>query len=98
MKVTLIIKLQIQHLKQQVNFEKILGKDGYIKIYNDNKLIATIDKNTTLDDQNNFIINYDTEVKALKFEISEIKEIGKIVIENTKIIPTLKDYTEEQIK
>ena len=83
----------------KVNFEKILGKDGYIKIYNeDNELIATIDKNTTLDDQNNYIINYNTEIKSLKFETSNIKEIGKIVIENTKIIPEKTKYTEEQIK
>ena len=74
----------------KTNFKNILGNDGYFKIYNqDDNLVATINKDTEVDENNNYIVNYDTQIKSLKYEISNIKSIGKIIIENTKIIPTL---------
>lgn len=82
----------------KTNFKNILGNDGYIKIYNqDDNLVATINKDTEVDENNNYIVNYDTQIKSLKYEISTIKSIGKIIIENTKIIPTL-EKSEEEIK
>lgn len=76
----------------RTNFENILGNDGYIKIYNENnKLIAIIDKNLETDENNNYVIKYDTEIKELKFETSEIKTVGKLILENSKIIPVVED-------
>lgn len=78
----------------KTNFENILGNDGYIKIFNeDNKLIAIIDKNLKTDENNNYVIKYDTEIKELKIETSEIKTVGKLILENSKIIPAVKDET-----
>lgn len=78
----------------KTNFEKILGNDGYIKLYNDDdKLIAIIDKNLETDENNNYVIKYDTEIKKLKIETSTIKTVGKIILENTKTIPAIEDET-----
>ena len=79
----------------KANFENILGNDGYIKLYNDdNKLIAIIDKNLEADKNNNYIIKYDTEIEKLKIETSEIKTVGKLILENSKVIPVIENETE----
>lgn len=83
----------------KLNFDKILGKDGYIKIYDqNNNLIATINNSTETDKENDYIVTYNTDIKELKFETSNIKTIGKLIIENTKTIPAKTQYTASQIK
>lgn len=83
----------------KLNFDKILGKDGYIKIYDpNNNLIETINNNSQLDNENNYVVTYNIELKELKFETSNIKTIGKLIIENTKTIPAKAGYTISQIK
>ena len=78
----------------KTNFENILGNNGYIKLYNDNdKLIAVIDKNSEVDGNDNYVIKYDTEVENLKIETSEIKTVGKLILENSKTIPAIEDET-----
>ncbi len=80
------------------NFNKMLGEEGYIKIYNENnQQIAEINKNTT-QEENYYIINYDTEISSIKIETSKPINVGKIKIENTKAITKETTYNEETIK
>lgn len=92
---------QTKYLKTQINkdnFKKMLGEDGYIKIYNqNNEQIAEINKNTQTDENNNYIINHNQETTKIKIETSKIKTVGKLQIENTKKI-TQQNYEKEQIK
>lgn len=91
----------IKYLKTQINkdnFKKMLGEDGYIKIYNqNNEQIAEINKNTETDENNNYIINYNQETTKIKIETSKIETVGKLQIENIKKI-TQQNYEKEQIK
>lgn len=90
-----------KYLKTQINkdnFKKMLGEDGYIKIYNqNNEQIAEINKNTETDENNNYIINYNQETTKIKIETSKIETVGKLQIENIKKI-TQQNYEKEQIK
>ena len=79
------------------NFEKILGEDGYIKIYDGNSnLISTITKETETDEEGNIIIKYNPKMETIKIETSNPKTIGKIKIENTKEI--VANNNKEEIK
>lgn len=79
------------------NFKQMLGEEGYINIYNqNNQKIATINKESNTDENNNYIVNYDTKVTSIKIETSASKTVGKLKIENKKIITS--DYTKEEAK
>ena len=79
------------------SFKQLLGQEGYVNIYNqNNEKIATINKESNTDENNNYVINYDTKVTSIKIEISPAKTVGKLKIENQKVI--LSDHTKEEIK
>lgn len=79
------------------NFKQMLGEEGYINIYDqNNQKIATINKESNTDENNNYIVNYDTKVTSIKIETSASKTVGKLKIENKKIITS--DYTKEETK
>lgn len=79
------------------NFKQLLGQEGYINIYNqNNEKIATINKESNTDENNNYVINYDTKVTSIKIETSPSKTVGKLKIENQKLI--ISNYTKEETK
>lgn len=75
--------------KEQVN--KLFGEDGILTIYNqDKKVIATINKDTAVDENNNIIINYEND-KPEKIEIITTKPIseGDMEINNIRNIQSV---------
>lgn len=74
----------------------ILGEDGKIIIENENgEVIQQIDKNTTVDENGIFTINYDN-VEKIKIVITQPIKEGTIHIENSKIIKKDSSYKKEQ--
>lgn len=82
------------------NFERILGVDGFIQIYNNrNELISTIDKNTLADEKNELVINYaDKMVNSIKIVTSKPQTEGRLKIINTKAIKGSLPYDKETLK
>lgn len=82
------------------NFERILGIDGFIQIYNNkNELISTIDKNTLADEKNDFVVNYiDKSTNAIKVVTSKPQSEGRLKIINTKEIKSNLPYDKENLK
>lgn len=80
------------------NFNKILGQDGKIEIYNIDTLIGEINKDTGLDENGNYIFEVQGEVANLMIKTTKPVTEGRIVIENTKKITAQSPYTFEQIK
>ena len=82
------------------NFERILGVDGFIQIYNNrNELISTIDKNTLADEKNDLVINYaDKMVNSIKIVTSKSQTEGRLKIINTKAIKGSLPYDKETLK
>lgn len=81
------------------NFERILGVDGFIQIYNRNELISTIDKNTLADEKNNLVINYaDKMVNSIKIVTSKPQTEGRLKLINTKAIKGSLPYDKETLK
>lgn len=62
------------------NFEKMLGENGSIKIYNGETLISTIDKNSAADSNNNYVVNLSSmNLNVIKVETT--KPISEGIIE-----------------
>ena len=82
------------------NMLKVLGDEGYIKIYReDGSLIQEVTKETQSQEDGTISINYDEEINNIKIEVSEPKEEGIIEILNKKAIKeTMKDLTVKKIK
>lgn len=80
-------------------FLKVLGQEGYIKIYNNNnEQIGVIDANTTLDEENNLIYNYENEVSQIKIETSKPIDEGKLRIKHRKLINSYKYFNEQDMR
>lgn len=87
---------------QKDNFERILGTEGYIDIYDEqgNK-IGTINKETQVDDNHNYVFNYSNETHNIIIKTSKpIENImgEELVIEHNKVIKSETAYTLEQLK
>lgn len=81
------------------NFDKILGKDGYIKIYSANELQATINKDTEIKDDEVYTINLEEKnLSNIYIETSKPQEAGRLIINIDKYIKEVINYTKEQIK
>ena len=78
-------------------FLKILGQDGYIKIYDDNNQIGIIDINSSLDEENNLIYNYDSEISKIKIETSKPISEGKLSIKHRKLINSYKYFNKQDM-
>ena len=74
------------------NFEKILGQEGRISIYNGENLIATIDNNTQADENGNLNYNYEANYNNIRIETTQPVEEGKLIIENNKAISATSSY------
>ena len=82
----------------KTNFEKILGSEGTIKIYNEATLIGTINKNANVDENGNYIVNIaGSKLGSIKIETSTPKTEGKLEIEVTKQIGEI-TYSKAQAK
>ena len=69
------------------NLIKILGENGKLEISDsDQNIIAIIDENTNWGEDGTFSINYVKDLTSLLFKTSEIKDVGILEIENTKVI------------
>lgn len=79
-------------------FDKILGEEGSIKIYNSKgELITTINKETTVEN-GNYIYRYEDKINEVIMEISKPTIEGNIIIQSEKAINCNTEYTNEQIK
>lgn len=86
----------------RVNTEKfidILGEDGKIQILDrNNNEIATIDKNTSVNENEEYVIEYAQNAENLTFKTSKIINNGSLEINNTKVIEPLLPYIKTQVK
>lgn len=80
------------------NFEKILGQEGQIKIFNGETLLGTIDKNTQSDENGNLVYNYTANYNTIRIETTKPVEEGIINIENNKAIAATSSYNYETQK
>lgn len=68
-------------------FEKIFGKDGYIKILDNNGTVfANITDSTEKDENDYIVINYPENIKEVNMETSKPIAEGTLNVENTKTI------------
>lgn len=82
----------------KLNFEKILGQEGQIKIFNGETLLGTIDKNTQPDENGNLVYNYTANYNTIRIETTKPVEEGIINIENNKAITATSSYNYETQK
>lgn len=99
---TTISNINYAHYKttkiSKLNFEKILGADGFIKISSTNaEQLAMITKDTPVDENGDFVIDYDKEVNAVTIETSKPVQVGKLEINHTKLLKGQTDYSKSQI-
>ena len=68
------------------NFDKILGEDGEIKLVDERgNIIAVINKEYKLDENGNYIVNFDEKYSKLKIITTAPIGEGSLVINNKKI-------------
>lgn len=96
------IKSYVVYKQTSINkdeFDNILGENGYIKIFDkENNQIAEINKETVLDENNNYIIIYENEISNITIKTSKAINEGKLRINNKKQIVSNLPYTKEQVK
>ena len=84
---------------EKTEFNKILGEEGFIKLYYNDTLINTIDKNLNEDKQGNLVVNLEElNVNSLKIETSKPVTEGKFTLELEKAIKSELNYSKEQVK
>ena len=83
----------------KTNFDKILGQEGYIKLYNGETLITTIDKNLVANEEGNLVVDLaEYNTNSLKIETSKPQTEGKLEITINKAIKGEIGYTISQMK
>lgn len=83
----------------KANFEKILGREGTLKITSlDGKELATFNKNTKTDENGNYTYNYEDEVNQIRIQTSAPVETGKLEIEHEKVLKGKTDYSKSQVE
>lgn len=82
----------------KANFEKILGTDGQAQIYNEDKLLGVINKDTKLDESGNYVFDFSEQISNIKIQMGKPVSEGKIIIENIKAITATSPYNLNQIK
>ena len=82
----------------KANFEKILGQEGKINIYNGENLITTIDNNAQADENGNIIYNYQENYNNIRIETTKPVEEGTITIINNKALTATNTYSYETQK
>lgn len=80
------------------NLKKILGEEGYIKIYSGSTEIATIDKNMQVNENGILELNVsELDINSIKIKTSKPQIEGKLEISIQKAIKTDIGYSKEQI-
>lgn len=80
-------------------FNKMLGTEGYINIYdNNNNLIAMINKNTQKNSNGELEVVYPNAQTNIKIEISKPQIEGVLQLRNYKVIEEKLNYNLSQIK
>ena len=87
----------------KINKNKVLdivGEDGYLKILDkDQKVLGEINKDTEVDDDGNYQINYEGDITKLFVEFSKPKKVGYIEINSSKQIKeTVTDLSLNKMK
>lgn len=82
----------------KVNFNKILGEQGQAQILSGDKLVGIINKDTSLDENGNYVFNFNEHISNIKIQTTKPVSEGKIIIENTKMITATSPYNVNQIK
>lgn len=81
------------------NFDKILGEEGYIKIYTGETLISTIDKSIEVNDEGKIVVSLaEYNISSIKIETSKPIIEGKISFDITKAIKTELPYAKAQMR
>jgi len=83
------------------NFERILGLDGYIDIYNGQVKIGTINKDSQFDINNNYVFTYSNPTHKITMKTSKPTQDIKgevLIIKHDKAIKLSNTYTQEQLK
>lgn len=100
---TVINNVNYTYYKQTVIskkvFEEVLGTDGYIDILDNNgNKINTINKDTTLDENGNYVIDYENKPGEIILETSKPISEGNLIIYNKKAIKADIPYSREVMK
>lgn len=83
----------------KANFESILGKEGNVKIVTlDGKELVTINKDTQVDENGNYVYSYEEEMNQIKIQTSTPVETGKLEIEHEKLLKGKTDYSKKQVE
>lgn len=91
----------VYYKKTSVNVEKfneILGENGKISVLDRNNTeIAVIDKNTIINENGEYVIEYEENVDNLSFKTTGIINEGALEIKNAKAIKPVLPYIKGQI-
>lgn len=80
-------------------FETILGENGYIKFFgSDGNEIGEINKETNIDENGYYYINYPDQTAKINILTSEILKEGKLEIKNEKVILPNSLYSKTEIQ
>lgn len=83
----------------KVNFEKILGVDGSVKISTiSGEEIATFNKDTVADENGDYVFNYEDEVNQIVITTTKPVLTGKLEIEHEKMLKGKTDYSKAQVE
>ena len=86
-------------LVEKTNFNKILGTEGYIKVYSGTTLVATINKDTQANKEGKLVANIaNANISNVKIETSAPVASGKLQITLNKAIKANVSYTPAQIE
>lgn len=81
------------------NFDRLLGEDGFIQIYNNNEIISVIDKNTLANENGDLIAEYsEKQASDVRILTSKPKTEGRLKLINTKAIKSNLPYSSEDLK
>lgn len=80
------------------SFEKILGTEGYIKIIGkDGEQLAIFTKDTTPNDDGNYVYEYTSQTNQIKIETSKPILEGTLEIKHIKSLKGKTDYSKAQL-
>lgn len=83
----------------KVNFEKILGVEGSIKISTiSGEEIVTFNKETVADENGDYVFNYGDEINQIVITTTKPVSTGKLEIEHEKMLKGKTDYSKAQVE
>ena len=81
------------------NFESILGEEGSLKIITiDGRELVTFNKDTQVDENGNYVYNYEEETNQIKIQTSKPINIGRLEIGHEKLLKGKTDYSKKQVE